>query len=176
MIALVTGLSDSKYFSRDYDLTIGVNDCPYPVDHLLVADHPSVFKPDRLRTIMNHPAKLFTHIPQWNKLRQANMIQLAPKRSNVAQLKNKVNYCYSVCSPFIAVVHAFYQGSTEIHIAGVDITGHPNLGTPDKIKIIKKDFAALYQELKKYACDLYLIKSNPDGVLLDIIPKKERQP
>jgi hypothetical protein len=172
MIALVTGLSESKHFSRDYDLTIGVNDCPFPVDHLLIADHPSVFKPNRLRTIMNHTAKLYTHISNWNAIRQAELIKLSDRRSNISELKDKDKYCHSICSPFMAVVHAFYQGATEIHIAGVDITGHPNLGTPDKIKIIKRDFDALYQELKKNECDLYLLKSNPDGVLINIIPKK----
>lgn len=172
MIALVTGLSDSKYYSSDYDLTIGVNDCPFPVDHLICADHPNVFKPDRLKTIVNHPGKLYTHIGTWQQLRKCELIKLAGNRSNVIDLKYKEGYCHSICSPYMAVVHAYYQGATEIHIAGVDITGHPHLGTPDKITIIKRDFKRLYDELERLGCKVYLISSNPYGVLIDIIPKK----
>lgn len=172
MVALVTGLSDSKYYSDDYDLTIGVNDCPFPVDHLICADHPNVFKPERLKVIVKHPAKFFTHIGTWQQLRKTELIKLAGNRSNVIDLKYKEGYCHSICSPYMAVVHAYYQGATEIHIAGVDITGHPNLGTPDKITIIKRDFKKLYDELERLGCKVYLIRSNPDGVLVDIIPKK----
>lgn len=172
MIALVTGLSDSKYYSADYDLTIGVNDCPFPVDHLICADHPNIFTPKRRIIIKEHPAKFFSHINTWKELRQTELIELSGSRSSIIELKYKKGYCHSICSPFIAVVHAYYQGATEIHIAGVDITGHPNLGNPDKITIIKRDFKKLYDELERLGCKVYLIKSNPDGVLIDIIPKK----
>lgn len=172
MIALVTGLSESKYYSPDYDLTVGVNNCPFPVNHLLVADHPNVFDSKRLQTIIKHPAELFTHIPNWNQLRQTTKIELASGRSTLTELKYKERYCHSITSAFMAVVHAFYQGSTEIHIAGIDIVGHPNLGHPDKIKIIRKDFTNLNNELNKLGCKLYLIRSNPDGALIDIIERK----
>ncbi len=170
MTALVTGLSDSKYFSDSYDLTVGVNDCPFPVDHLIVCDSPSVFKSDRKQAIINHKAELFTHLQSWKQLRQANLIRLTSIRSDVSQLNKKDLYCHSICSPYIAVVHAYYMGATEIHLAGVDITGHPNLGKDYMIAKIRNDFAKLHYELKRLGCDLKLLKFNTDCALLGLIP------
>jgi len=171
MTALVTGLSDSKFYCNSYDLTVGVNDCPFPVDHLIVCDNPSVFSANRKQTIINHKAKLFTQLDSWRQLRSAQLIRFTTQRSSVSQLGRKDFYCHSICSPFIAVVHAFYMGATEIHLAGVDITGHPNLGKDFMIQKIQKDFKALYLELKKNGCQLKLLKFNPDCALLGIIPE-----
>lgn len=170
MTALVTGLSDSKYFSDSYSLTVGVNDCPFPVDHLIVCDNPSVFPISRKQTIINHKAKMFTQLNSWRQLRSAQLIRFTTQRSSVTQLYKKDLYCHSICSPYIAVVHAFYMGATEIHLAGVDITGHPNLGKDFMIEKIQKDFKALHLELKKNGCELKLLKFNPDCALLGIIP------
>jgi len=171
MTALVTGLSDSKYYSDSYDLTIGVNDCPFPVDHLIVCDNPMIFSSIRKQTIINHKAKLFTQLDSWRQLRSAQLIRFTTQRGSVTQLYKKDMYCHSICSPYIAVVHAFYMGATEIHLAGVDITGHPNLGKDFMIEKIQKDFKALHIELKKNGCELKLLKFNPDCALLGILPE-----
>lgn len=171
MTALVTGLSDSKYYCDSYDLTVGVNDCPFPVDHLIVCDNPMIFSSVRKQTIINHKAKMFTQLDSWRQLRSAQLIRFTTQRSSVNQLSRKDFYCHSICSPFIAVVHAFYMGATEIHLAGVDITGHPNLGKDFMIEKIQKDFKALHLELKKNGCELKLLKFNPDCALLGIIPE-----
>lgn len=173
MKALVTGLSESKFFSNDFDLKVGVNNCPFPVDHLIVADHPNIFDKEKRKIILNHSAKLFSHIPIWSQLRKMTLIKLATGRSNLTELKYKDRYCHSITSPFMAVVHAFYQGATEIYLAGVDIIGHPNLGKPDKIQIIRKDFKNLSDELEKNNCKLFLYKSIEGGVLNDILKRSD---
>ena len=172
MIALVTGLSESKFYSADYDLTIGVNNCPFPVDHLICADHPDVFDIQRKKVIINHPAELFTCVPDWQLFRKINKINLVGSRGSVIDLKYKNGYCHSITSPYIAVVHAYLQGAKEIHVAGVDIIGHKHLEKPDNIKIIKSHFKNLNDELKKLNCDLFLIRSTNNGILNDVLPKK----
>jgi hypothetical protein len=84
MKALVTGLSASKYYSPKYELTVGVNDCPFPVDHLIICDHPRIFEQARMDFIKEHSGWLFTHIRDWSRVRQAEMIRLSDKRSDVS--------------------------------------------------------------------------------------------
>jgi hypothetical protein len=172
MISLVTGLSESKFYSPDYDLTIGVNNCPFPVDHLICADHPRVFDIQKKKIIINHSAKLYTCVSDWSVYRQIEKINLVGSRGSVIDLKYKNGYCHSITSPYIAIVHAYLQGATEIHIAGVDIIGHKHLGKPDNIKIIRNHFTNLNNELIKLNVKLFLIRSTENGILNDIIPKK----
>jgi hypothetical protein len=169
MKALVTGLSASKYYSPKYDLTVGVNDCPFPVDHLIICDHPRIFRPERLDVIKDHPGWLFTHIRDWSHVRQAEMIVLSDKRSDVSMIYKKERYAHSISSPFIAVVHAFYCGATEVHLAGVDLNGHPHLGQPHNIMKCQDDFKALDLELRKNGCELKLIRSIPHGALFPVL-------
>jgi hypothetical protein len=170
MKALVTGLSESRYFANGYDLTVGVNDCPFPVDHLIVCDHPRVFKPERLEVIKNHPAKMFTHIRDWGNVRQINLIELAPIRSDLKQLEGKSLYCHSISSPFIALVHAFYQGATEIYLSGVDLVGHHFLGKPENIIKCQRDFKMLHEELTRLGCKLKLIMATRNSAMIGVLP------
>lgn len=172
MKSLVTGLSASKYFSTEYDLTIGVNDCPFPTDHLIICDHPRVFSHERLQIIQDHPGWLFTHIREWMQLRQAELIALTKDRSDVSNLESD-RYQHSISSPFIACVHAFKSGATEIHLAGVDLNGHPHLGQDHNIKKCQIDFGNLAAEMKKHGCKLGLIRSLPNGALMPVLPRMD---
>lgn len=169
MKALVTGLSASKYYSPKYELTVGVNDCPFPVDHLIICDHPRIFEQARMDFIKEHSGWLFTHIRDWSRVRQAEMIRLSDKRSDVSMIAKKEQYAHSICSPFIAVVHAFYCGATEIHLAGVDLVGHHHLGQAHNIKKSQDDFKALDLELRNNGCELKLIRSVPSGALFPVL-------
>lgn len=171
MKALVTGLSASKYYSTNYDLTVGVNDCPFPVDHLIICDHPRVFGLERLDIIKQHDGWLFTHLRDWSHVRQAEIIQLTDVRSDVSELHKKNRYCHSISSPYIAVVHAFYCGATEIHLAGVDLVGHHHLGQPHNIAKCQTDFGKLADELKRNGCELLLIRSTVNGALLPVLDR-----
>jgi hypothetical protein len=170
MKALVTGLSKSKYWSNDYDLIVGVNDCKFPVDDLVSCDHPRVFNAERLKVIVANKAEMYTHIRDWGELRDITLIELAPIRSDVSCLTGRTLYAHSICSPYIAVVHAFYKGATEIHLAGVDLVGHQHLGKDENIAKSRKDFRALQIELLKQGCKLKLIRSIPDGAMLGVLP------
>jgi hypothetical protein len=172
MKILVTGLSESKYFSDKYDLTIGVNNCPFQVDHLIICDHPKVFDGDRLKVIKDHPAWLFTHITDWQQYRQAELIKLSSVRSDISEL-NTDRYCHSISSPFIAVIHAYKCGAKEIHLAGVDLIGHPHLGQDHNIKKCQRDFAALSTALKNNGCSVNLIRSTKNGAMLNILDKAD---
>jgi hypothetical protein len=173
MEALVTGLSESRYFASGYDMTVGVNNCPFPVDHLVTCDHPRVFDTARLDVIRNHPGQLFTHIPTWAEYRPINRIELAPIRSDLNQLSGKMLYCHSISSPFVAVVHAFYQGATEIHLAGADLVGHHHLGKPENIAKCRQDFKRLHAELSRLGCYLSLIRATTNSAMIGVLPLAE---
>ena len=173
MKSLVTGLSASRYFDTNYDLTIGVNDCPFPVDHLVICDHPRIFEQSRLDVIKDHPGWLFTHIRDWSHVRQAEMIRLSDKRSDVSMISKRERYAHSISSTFIAVVHAFYCGATEIHLAGADLIGHHHLGQAHNIKKCQDDFGALRAALYVVGCELSLIRSTPNGAMLSVLPRAD---
>ena len=151
-----------------FDLYVGVNDCAYPVDHLICIDPPFVFEHSRRDSIVKHPAKLFTHLPQWGNLRQAELIQLSTVRHNVDDLKTKQAYPYSNNSPFVAVCHAFFMGANLIVMSGVDMVSHQSLSQPKKVEAIQKHYSLLHAELKRNGCRLYLLKRF--GILSDVIP------
>jgi hypothetical protein len=113
---------------------------------------------------------MFTHIHTWAELRPINRIELAPKRSDVSQLSKRILYPHSISSPFIAVVHAFYQGATEIHIAGIDLTGHHFLGKPENIIKCQRDFKMLHTELSRLGCYLSLIRATRDSAMKGVLP------
>lgn len=151
-----------------FDLYVGVNDCAYPVNHLICIDPPFVFEHSRRIAIINHPAKLFTHLPSWSNLRQAELINLSRVRHSVEDLRTKQAYPYSNNSPFVAVCHAYFMGATEIVMAGVDMVSHQSLSQPKKVEAIQKHYSLLHAELKRNRCRLYLLKRF--GILSEFIP------
>jgi hypothetical protein len=171
MKILVIGLGSSAARLDGYDYYIGVNDCPFDVNALVLVDPPRVFRDDRKQRIINHPAILYTDCLEWHAYRN-NVVSFerCRYRSDVSGLGNKDKYPYSICSPFVAVVHAYFMGATEIHLNGVDLIGHKSLGHPDKIARCQKDFAALRDELKRLGVELCLA-TDQKGALTNILKK-----
>lgn len=168
MKALIIGRGESAEMVAGFDLYVGVNDCAYPVNHLICIDPPFVFQPSRQQSIIKHPAKLFTQLPSWANLRQAELINLSRVRHSVEDLKTKQAYPYSNNSPFVAVCHAYFMGADEIVMAGVDMVSHQSLSQPKKVEAIQKHYSLLHSELKRLGCRLYLLKRF--GILSDVIP------
>ncbi len=169
MKALVIGLGESKRFISGYDLSVGVNDCPFNVDHLVCVDPPRIFQGQRLDAIVNHQAAFYTTEHDWMQLRSGELIKRYKFRSDVSQLGLDSTYPVSICSPFVAVVHAYMMGASEIHLNGVDLYGHHSLGTPEKIERVQKDFAALKRRLNQLGVKLGLSHSQ-NGALKNILP------
>ena len=141
MKILVIGLGSSAAKLDGYDYYIGVNDCPFEVNALICVDPPRVFRDYRKWAIINHKAILYTDCLEWHAYRNNVIgIERCRYRSDVSGLGNKEKYPFSICSPFVAVAHAYFIGATEIHLNGVDLIGHHSLGHPDKIERCKKDF------------------------------------
>lgn len=168
MKALVIGRGETSAKVGGFDLYVGVNDCQFPVDHLICIDAPFVFSHDRLSTIAKHPAKMYTQIAAWGELRQIEPIRLTSTRYDLSELKLKQNYPHSNNSPFVAVCHAYFMGAKTIVLSGVDMVSHPVLSHKSKVDGIKKHYSELHRELAKLGCKLYLLKDY--GILSGIVP------
>ncbi len=134
-----------------------------------MVDPPRIFSPERRKQIIEHPARLVTSCLEWHGYRQnVQSIQLTNRRFDLTLLHRKESYPHSVLSPFVAVVHAYFMGATEIHVNGVDIYGHHALDRPDKIEIIRKSFRELRDRLAGLGVPL-LLATNKDGALQGVL-------
>jgi len=162
-------LSYSKV-AHNHAIVIGVNDIAkyHPVDYLILIDPPSRFTKERMDVICNTDARIITIYYDWEKyLDFIYKVEVAPIRSDISMLDSDY-YVYSSNSPYVAAVHAYKLGASEIVMYGVDFTNHKHLSGDEKIKRIKGDFYALYQALLERGVKLYI--GSPDTVLNGIIP------
>ena len=166
MTAEILGLAPSvTAYKPSGNITIGVNDifkiCS--VDHLIVIDNPNQFNNKRKNTILQSTPKLFiSQINTWNRMKNFHLIKLANVRGSVSQIEQHNIYPYSIMSPYVAIVHAYKLGATEIIIYGVDLLNHKSLTGDSKIKRVLTDISTLNQ---------YLIKKN---VSLKVYNKSSR--
>ena len=152
-------------------ISIGVNDVFKfrPVDYLVLIDKPQAFAPDRLATIKSSTsARVITHIAEWSHyFDNVELIKLAHVRSETAYLKSDM-YPYSICSPYVAVIHAYKLGASEIVMHGVDLVNHPKLSEELKLRRIRIDFHNLYVALKREGVSLSI--GSKESALYNIIP------
>lgn len=157
MKALVMGLGQSANRLDGYDYYIGLNDCRLKCDAIVCVDPPSVFKGERLKYMMKDTTPMYTCCNDWVHYRpNVRPIQLTKHRSNIEQLHLKQAYPHSITSAYVGVVHAYFMGATEIGINGVDLYGHPSLGTLTKITKVVDDFMKLDQALQSKGVSMYL--------------------
>jgi len=166
----VLGLGPSleEFKPNGYDLTIGVNDIfsRLPVDHIVCLDRQDRFTPERLAAIKaSTPQRFYTQLPEWNYRPDYFEIKLQEGfPSYICQL-NPVALPKSLCSPFVACAIAFkFHDAKEIHLYGVDLLNHPNLGA-DCVMQIQKHFQNLQLALYARVCRIVVHGS---GALLPL--------
>jgi hypothetical protein len=162
------GPSLDLFNSRDYDLTIGVNDIWSKVhaDYIVCLDMPRRFTPERLNAIeLSRPIKFYSQLDYWSKRQDFEKIELLPYYPNYICQLDTPQLPKSFCSPFVAAIIAYkFHGADEIHLFGVDMDNHPNLKgqTLEKIKL---HFYNLKIALRSKGCKLVV---HGNGILKSI--------
>lgn len=174
MRASVLGMGSSllayKEIDHKNDIIVGVNDVGkhHKLDYLILVDPPTRFNKERLSVIINTDASIITIFPEWERhFKFIYLVKPAQVRSDLSLLDSDY-YVYSISSPFVAAVHAYKLGASEIVMYGVDFTTHKALSKPDKLKKIQRDFYNLMLELKKRNVGLYI--GSPESALNGFIP------
>ena len=171
MKAVVLALSPSvALYKPDTRLKIGVNDVEkyHHVDHLIVVDREICFTNERLKTIRSSTPDLFiSPCEEWSYMKNFQLIKLASFRSSVEQMDDVGIYPYSIMSPFVAIVHAYKIGATEITLYGVDINQHGTLSDSIKKERILRDINILNKFLikKNVKLQVYNKSSLLSGIL-----------
>lgn len=170
----VIGLGKTRHTANKLGgvmMSVGVNDifryCY--VDHVVILDYPSRFTPERLDVIKKStPLSVITHIAEWQKyFSNVQVIKLAKFRGDISEL-DTLAYPYSISSPYVACVHAYKLGASEIIMHGVDYTEHPTLSESDKLKTTKRNFYDLFVALQKRGVGLFV--SSNGSALSSVIP------
>lgn len=151
-------------------ISIGVNDAwkwGKPTTHLLLANRPHSFSPQRFQTIINSKPERFycdkadwqQYFPDWIKLR------LKPWYGSFF----KENFYYSDTSPFIAICLAANLGAKEIVLWGVDFIDHHmyNGGNPQTKREIER-YKELITELRAQGIETFL--GAPGSALESFLP------
>ena len=173
MVCSVIGLGKSaEGYENKGEQAIGVNDAYkiYPVDYLICVDPPVRFNKKRLATIRNSsPIEFLSHYSEWASfMPMFRQIKLAPIRFDLRYLDSDL-YCYSDNSPFVAVVHAYKMGASEIVMYGVDFVDHPALNKDEHHnKRILKMYFELSKELARRNVKLYV--SSNLSLLSQVLP------
>ena len=143
-------------YTVNTEVSIGVNDVnkffpDTPADYLVCVDLPSIFTPERQRTIIESVhKKFFTHLSEWSKLVQrCQLFKLDKFPGCLEGLDTKDVVSYSNNSAFVATVIAYKMGATDIVLYGVDFVNHHHLSRTDVLKKQILDFKNLYDALQK---------------------------
>lgn len=157
----VLGLGESlKEFKPNENITIGVNDINkyHEVDYIVCVDRPTAFTTERLTPMINSFAQFFTHLSDWEKLRDVNLMRLAHGRGVVDNIDGD-SFCYSNNSTYVAVVLAYKLGATTINIFGVDFNTHKNF-KGSMLNATLRDFKILFDCLKSKGIEINVTKSS----------------
>ncbi len=126
--------------------TWGVNDIfrKQAVNNLVIVDKPPRFPADRMMWIkLARPEMLWTCFEDWSWHKCYRKFNLARHSAYLGSLDDPEKVCFSICSPYVAVVLAHLDGAEEITLHGVDIAGHWELGEEAKMNRVLRDFKAL---------------------------------
>ena len=113
--------------------------------------------------MQSRPKELLTFIDEYSDHPCFKKIELAPSRSNIKYIETK--YCYSVMSPYVAIIHAYKLGCKNIILYGVDLTNHKELSPV--LNQVKKDLVNLQQYLNLKGVKIYTRNNN--SPLTDVI-------
>lgn len=158
MRALVCGVGESVqdgFKPPEGVVTIGVNDvCQYfPVDHLIVIDHPRKFSKERQAIIKASRCGVFWYgHDAWGKchpdMRHFETVSLHAwdKNLHAGPIPGRYTSCYP------ATHFAFRLGARDIAIIGCDLNGHRELW--DRRVAIAQQFRFLVDMFEKVNCRL----------------------
>jgi hypothetical protein len=127
------------------------------VDHLILLDHR-----DKNNWYIEDavPYRTISQRDEWSDMPGFTKIKLADKQHNLTQLKEEGVYPYSVCSPYVAAVHAFKLGARQINLYGVDMgLDYRVLSTQGKRQAVR-DFAALNIAFRVNGVHMQVMNSN----------------
>ena len=163
MIVNILGLGESikHYKPKANEIAIGVNDVykHFNVDYFVCVDKPHKFEDERLMAIIDNPAPLYTHLPDWWKLRNnINLIELSTGRGILKELDSE-KFCHSNNSTYIAVILAYKLGATEINLFGVDFNSHKHI-KDNVLKVAINDFKLLFLALKSKGIKINITKES----------------
>lgn len=111
-------------------VTIGVNDIfkYHKTDILLLMDRIDSFTPDRLNVIMNSkPLETYSNLKEWDFMPGFKKFGLDFRGGYCDNLGKISKMPFHVDSTFTAVCLAYYFGTKEIIMYGVDFYGHSSL-------------------------------------------------
>ena len=159
------GPSLSLFNPVEFDLSIGVNDiwARVKTDIVVCLDARSSFKPQRLEVIENcRPQKFYSQIINYDTHPGFELIKLASYYPDKFCVLDIPEINKSLCSPFVACGIAYkYYNPSEIHLFGVDLTGHAHFDSK-QLERIKLHFQNLKLALQNKGCELVV---HGDGYL-----------
>lgn len=166
----VLGLGESlAEYAPDGCTTIGVNDIHSRVqtDYVVCVDHPKAFTAERQRTILQTDCKVFfSHVKEWNSVRNFRMIDIAPGRANLLHLHGDKIVC-GTSSPYVAAVIAYRSGAKRIVLHGCDYRTHPNFKS-SSLDQVRNHFHELSRKFSERNVQLF-VGSNY-STLSDFLP------
>lgn len=173
----VLGLGESlKYYKEDGNISIGVNDIHSRIktDFVVCVDHPEVFSPERLETILKTECKgFYSQLFEWHLYMVENFQKIEFNRGRgILDGLDSDRFCYSNSSPYVATVLAYKLGAKEIILHGVDFKTHQHFKGNSKDRALN-DFKNLSIELKKRGVFLYV--GNKYSELAKFLPIYDRQ-
>ena len=152
-------------YKNDF-FTIGVNDIGefHTPDILLLLDVPTVFTPERRKTIENTPSKIFTsNVARWETKAEKYVDFRIGSRSlkDIDKNFDDGRLCVSSTSTYVGIVLAYYMGFKRIGMIGVDFTqNHYNRkdgvhSLNKKLQTIQKAYTELEALLKSRGVEFY---------------------
>lgn len=154
ILALGETLSE---FKQSENITIGVNDIHSKIktDFVVCVDSPKAFKGERLESLKATNCKgFYSQVEDWKNLPNFNLIEFNLGRGLVDGLDND-KFCYSISSPYVAVILAYKMKARNIVLYGADYQTHPNF-IDDRIQRVLKDFKTLRIALNKRGVGLFV--------------------
>ena len=163
------GPSLSLFKPKEFDLSVGVNDIwRYHHSEVVVClDRRHTYTSERLKIIDEcKPQAFYSHLPIYDTRKDFIKINLAPGYPDGCCNIDTMYLQKSFCSPFVAVQIAWkYYYADEVHIFGVDLTGHSHFNNNICSKI-KVHFQNLKNSLKLKNCQMIVHGS---GILSELI-------
>lgn len=163
MIVNILGLGDSNrhYKPKCGEIAIGVNDIGnyFDVDYFICVDRPHKFNDERLNAIIDNPAPLYTHLKEWQTLRDnVELIELSYGRGSIKELDTD-RFCHSNNSTYVAIILAYKIGATEIHLYGVDFNNHKHI-KDSLLDSALTDFKILFKALIEKGIKINITKES----------------
>lgn len=136
---------------------VGVNDAAkwgHRIEHLLLANAPGKFEPERLKIIMeSRPENFYSNTEAWRKY-FPNMIHYKTESWNGTLIKKR-GLTTMNSSPCIAMHLAWQLGATKLILWGVDFNNHQNINGGN-LKTELRQYRGFIHALLEHGVETYL--------------------